>query len=118
MRRSRRPIEVFSLSFLDVISCGFGAIVLLLVIMKISEPSVIEETTRDISLSLASQTTEISALKDQSAALYRTQEQLQDEENRLLEQIADLSRRLDEAREIQNDLVVERSSQEAILQQF
>lgn len=118
MRRSRRPIEVFSLSFLDVISCGFGAIVLLLVIMKISEPSVIEETTRDISLSLASQTTEISALKDQSAGLYRAQEQLQDEENRLLEQIADLSRRLDEARELQNDLVVERSSQEAILQQF
>ncbi len=28
----RRPFEIFSLSFLDVISCGFGAIVLLLLI--------------------------------------------------------------------------------------
>ena len=46
MKRKRRSIEVFSLSFLDVISCGFGAIVLLLVIMKISEPGVIEEMVR------------------------------------------------------------------------
>ena len=27
-RRGRRGIEIFSLSFLDVISCGFGAIIL------------------------------------------------------------------------------------------
>ena len=30
----RRSLEIFSLSFLDVISCGFGAIVLLLLITK------------------------------------------------------------------------------------
>ena len=52
MKRRRRSIEVFNLSFLDVISCGFGAIVLLLVIMKISEPALIEESTKDISLSI------------------------------------------------------------------
>ncbi|MGI9537745.1 MAG: VWA domain-containing protein [Desulfocapsaceae bacterium] len=118
MRRSRRPIEVFSLSFLDVISCGFGAIVLLLVIMKISEPTVIEETTREISLNLESHATEISALKNQSAGLYKTKEQLHREQDRLVEQIANLNRRLDKARNAQNDLVVERSSQEAILQQL
>jgi len=116
MRRNRRPIEVFSLSFLDVISCGFGAIVLLLVIMKISEPAVIEQTTRDISLNLESLATQISALKDQSAGLYLTKEQLYLEENALVEQIADLNRRLGEARDKQKDLVVEQSSQEAILQ--
>jgi hypothetical protein len=49
MSRRRRPIEVFSLSFLDVISCGFGAIILLLVISKISEPVVIEQTNADLS---------------------------------------------------------------------
>lgn len=36
MRKHRR-LEVFSLSFLDVITCGFGAIVLLLLIAKIGE---------------------------------------------------------------------------------
>ncbi len=47
--RRRRQIEVFNLSFLDVISCGFGAIILLLVISKISEPRVIEQTNVDLS---------------------------------------------------------------------
>ncbi len=48
MRKNRRSIEVFSLSFLDVVSCGFGAIILLLVISKISQPVIVEETTIDL----------------------------------------------------------------------
>jgi hypothetical protein len=48
MRRRRRPIEIFNLSFLDVVSCGFGAIILLLVIVKISEPHVIERLAVDL----------------------------------------------------------------------
>lgn len=48
-RRARREIDVFNLSFLDVISCGFGAIILLLVIMKIGEPRVIERLSVDLS---------------------------------------------------------------------
>jgi hypothetical protein len=47
--RRRREIEVFNLSFLDVVSCGFGAIILLLVIIKIGEPRVIEQLTVDLS---------------------------------------------------------------------
>ncbi|WP_198266555.1 VWA domain-containing protein [sulfur-oxidizing endosymbiont of Gigantopelta aegis] len=52
-RSQRKSIEVFSLSFLDVVSCGFGAIILLLVISKISQPLVIEETTTDLRKVLA-----------------------------------------------------------------
>ena len=40
----RRDNEIFSMSFLDVICCGFGAIVLLLLITKISIPASIEES--------------------------------------------------------------------------
>ncbi|MEN8712718.1 MAG: VWA domain-containing protein, partial [Arenicellales bacterium] len=47
--RRRREIDIFNLSFLDVVSFGFGAIVLLLVIVKISEPRVIERLTVDLS---------------------------------------------------------------------
>jgi len=47
-RRRRRGIEIFNLSFLDVVSCGFGAIILLLVIVKIAEPSVIEQLSLDL----------------------------------------------------------------------
>ncbi len=36
--KKRRDISVMGLSFLDVISCGFGAIVLLLVLTKADLP--------------------------------------------------------------------------------
>ena len=42
MKRRKSPLEIFSMSFLDIISCGFGAIILLFVISKQAEPMVIE----------------------------------------------------------------------------
>ena len=118
MKRTRRSIEVFSLSFLDVISCGFGAIVLLLVIMKISEPGVIEESTRDMSLDIERRSSEIAVLREQSALLFRTTERLRAEEQQLLDQIAALNRQLAGAREEKKDTLVEFSSQEAVLRQL
>ena len=43
-RRRRRTSEDASISFLDIICCGFGAIVLLLVIVNPSQPVVLEES--------------------------------------------------------------------------
>jgi hypothetical protein len=40
----RRHTQTASLSFLDVICCGFGAIILLLVLVKTAEPMILEET--------------------------------------------------------------------------
>jgi hypothetical protein len=37
MKKMRSPIEVFSLSFLDVISCAFGAVVMLILLAKNGE---------------------------------------------------------------------------------
>jgi hypothetical protein len=42
MKRRKPPIEIFSMSFLDIISCAFGAIILLFVLTKQAEPMVIE----------------------------------------------------------------------------
>ena len=39
----RRQLEEIGLSFLDVVCCGFGAIILLLLIVKIAEPVFLEE---------------------------------------------------------------------------
>lgn len=40
MKRAKRGLELFSLSFLDIISCGFGAVVMLVLLFKPSgEPS-------------------------------------------------------------------------------
>ena len=48
-RRSRRATEDAGISFLDIICCGFGAIVLLLVIVKPTQPLVLEESPIDLS---------------------------------------------------------------------
>jgi hypothetical protein len=44
----RREFEVFTLSFLDCICCGFGAIILLLVLTDIGQPKVIERSEKDL----------------------------------------------------------------------
>ena len=47
-RRRRAGLEGFSLSFLDCICCGFGAIILLLVLTKIGEPRAIERARQEL----------------------------------------------------------------------
>src|SRR5262245_58299554 len=44
MKLPRRTVEIFSLSFLDCICCGFGAIILLLVLTEYGQPIQIEES--------------------------------------------------------------------------
>ncbi len=79
-RNSRKTIEVFSLSFLDVVSCGFGAIILLLVISKISQPLVIEETTTDLRKVLAESQQQLhiiqGKIKVSAVELAQTEQQL------------------------------------------
>jgi hypothetical protein len=48
MKLRRRDIEIFSLSFLDCICCGFGAIILLFVLSKFAQPVIIEKVREDL----------------------------------------------------------------------
>ncbi len=48
MKTRRREIEGISLSFLDVISCGFGALILLLVLTRVFEPVIFEDTIENL----------------------------------------------------------------------
>ncbi len=45
----RRGIEEFSISFLDVICCGFGAVILLLMLTRPLEPILLEKSEVDLS---------------------------------------------------------------------
>jgi hypothetical protein len=47
-RLGRRDVETFSLSFLDAICCGFGAVILLLVLTEVGEPIVFEQTREEL----------------------------------------------------------------------
>lgn len=48
MKLGKRQGEDFNISFLDVICCGFGAIILLLMITKVVQPIVLEDSTRKL----------------------------------------------------------------------
>jgi hypothetical protein len=70
-RRERRPLEVFSLSFLDAICCGFGAIVLLFVLNKMGEPMALEQARQDLSGLLARLEQELHVVRGETAVLER-----------------------------------------------
>jgi hypothetical protein len=53
MTRKRRSTNELTVSFLDVICCGFGAIVLLLMITKTVEPKVVEESQTNLNGQIA-----------------------------------------------------------------
>ena len=48
MKLLRRETQVFTLSFLDCICCGFGAIILLLVLTEFGSPVVFEKSRKDL----------------------------------------------------------------------
>lgn len=94
-RRSRREIEVFSLSFLDSISCGFGAIILLFVLSKAAEPTVIEGVKEDLTGLLRDLQEQKYELRGEVTVLNRElpgkKKQLSDEKSRLARLQGDLS---------------------------
>ena len=71
MRRRRRNVEAFSLSFLDCICCGFGAIILLLVLSKIYEPVIIEKTQDDLEALIALLEQELFDIRGETTVLNR-----------------------------------------------
>lgn len=71
MRRKRRNVEAFSLSFLDCICCGFGAIILLLVLSKIYEPVIVERSQQNLEELIASLQEELFDIRGDTTVLNR-----------------------------------------------
>ena len=94
-KRPRRGVDIFNLSFLDVVSCGFGAIILLLVIVKIAEPSVIERLAVDLSGLVARLEAESYRIRGETQVLNREltekEQQLSDSKRRLARLSGELS---------------------------
>jgi len=74
MRRRNRETEQFSISFLDVASCGFGAIIILLMITKSAAP-ITEEVTETLPAGV------IQELQEQLFAIRSQTEELRQELN-------------------------------------
>ena len=69
--RRRRNVEAFSLSFLDCICCGFGAIILLLVLSKIYEPVILEKTEQDLQQLIAKLQEELFDIRGETTVVTR-----------------------------------------------
>ena len=89
-KRTRRGIEAFSMSFLDVISCGFGAIILLLIITLALEPRAVHQIKVDLS-------DKISLIKESREKLIR-------EGRKLNRELAEKKKKLQEIQERFTDL--------------
>jgi hypothetical protein len=70
-RKKNRNVEAFSLSFLDCICCGFGAVILLLVLSKIYEPVILEKTEEDLQALIALLQEELFVIRGETAVMTR-----------------------------------------------
>ncbi len=109
-RKTRKGIEIFSLSFLDVISCGFGAIVLLLVISQFSEPMVMEQISRDLTAQVHQLETQKASIQQESRIINRELMNRREQISRLREKVARLQAEL---RKIQGQFTATRTDAEA-----
>ncbi len=98
MARRRRPIEVFSMSFLDCMSCGFGAVILFFMIINAQ----VRQTTEQDPTSLMSETkkleVEILDGRKNLVLAKNTIEQLEDQADTAEGQIAQIIALIEELR--------------------
>jgi len=93
-RKKRRGIEEFSVSFLDVICCGFGAIILLLLITKTVEPILLEKSKLDLDGKIAEREQALYEIRGQIKDLNRQVEVAEDQLDDNLLLLAALEREL------------------------
>ncbi|MEQ8662736.1 MAG: VWA domain-containing protein, partial [Gammaproteobacteria bacterium] len=93
----RRGFEPISIAFLDVITCGFGAIILLLMIARFGEPPAPEPVDDPRGARIAAQSRELFALRREARELGAGRDArgarlaaLQDETTRLVAQAREL----------------------------
>ena len=95
MRLRRREVEIFSLSFLDCICCGFGALILLLVLTEFGKPIQIEETRTKLQGQVLALTQQLYEIRGETDLLNRDLkekiERLDRERNRVARLSGDLS---------------------------
>ncbi len=96
MKKSRRELEIFSLSFLDCICCGFGALILLFVLSKFGAPVIMEEIREDLEGEILRLEQTLFELRGDTEVLNRRlkskEEQLSEEKLKLARLQGDLSR--------------------------
>ena len=114
----RRTAEEFSLSFLDVICCGFGAVILLLMITKTVQPQIIEASTVNLKGKLADLQEQIYDIRGESVVLNRDLNAKHEQLSEYQERIAILQGLLASSRSQYDSIQVETNSNDVITEQL
>jgi hypothetical protein len=118
MRKARREMAEFSLSFLDVICCGFGAVILLLMITKTVQPQIIEASTVNLEGRVADLQEQLFELRGESVVLNRDLNAKKEQLSDYKERIAILQGQLASARSRYDSIQVEKNSNSTITEQL
>ena len=112
-RKRRQPAE-FSISFLDVICCGFGAVILLLVITKTVQPQLIEASAVNLEGLLADLQAQWFEIRGETRTLNRDLNARREQLSEYEERIAILRGQLAAARARHDSLQVESNTNAVI----
>lgn len=116
--RSKRGVEEFSLSFLDVICCGFGAIILLLMITKTVQPQIIEASTVNLEGRIADLQQQLFKLRGESRVLNRDLNSRHEQLSKHRELIAVLRSKLASVKSRHETLNLQSSSNDIVTSQL
>ena len=116
MRKQRRELQEANVSFLDVISCGFGAIVLLLIIARVGDPAALEEADNQLMGSVKEYQERLFEIRGESVVLDERLKSRQEQLSELTERIARLKAKLASVSTQSNQLSQSQSREKQQLQ--
>jgi len=116
--RQRRTAAEFSISFLDVICCGFGAVILLLMITKTVQPQILEKSAVVAEGRVAKLTEQLFEIRGETEILNRDLDSKREQISVYKERIAILQGALAKARSRHDSLETTRNTNSIIEQQL
>ncbi len=116
--RKRRVTPEFGLSFLDVICCGFGAVILLLMITKTVQPQVLERSTVEADGRVAELTEQLFEIRGETTVLNRDLQAKQEQISEYKERIAILQGTLAKAKSRFDSLETSRNTNSIVEQEL
>ena len=117
-RKKRRGPEEFSLSFLDVICCGFGAVILLLMITKTVEPQIIEASTVNLEGKVAAMQDLVFEIRGETRVLNRDLNAKHEQLSEYEERIAILRGQLASMKSRHDNILVQTNSNDVVTEQL
>lgn len=115
---NRREIAEFGMSFLDVICCGFGAIILLLMITKTVQPQIIEASTVNLEGKVAALREQVFEIRGETTVLNRDLNAKHEQLSQYDERIAILRGQLASVKSRHDSLNVQTNNNDIVIEQL